>query len=191
MYIVIDRDDEIFKPVTYPTVKKDLYFISNYGTLINKNNNKIKKQHEDKDGYYKSIVMLINDSTYCIPIHRLVAWEFVTGYDENTKQTIVNHLDNNRKHNYYENLEWTTVKENTIYGYEHGNGKRGEKYYNNKHSEKLVREICLYLQQGLRNIEILNIYGYYSKKRSNGFYDLVRDLKRRKHWTHVSKDYKW
>lgn len=45
-------------------------------------------------------------------VHRLVVIAFLEGFDGNE---IVNHMDMNKKNNHYTNLEWTTVKGNTIH----------------------------------------------------------------------------
>lgn len=46
-------------------------------------------------------------------VHRLVAVAFLAMPPEG--QDIVNHIDSNKKNNHYTNLEWTTVKGNTIH----------------------------------------------------------------------------
>jgi len=46
-------------------------------------------------------------------IHRLVAFSFVEGYDD--ERYCVNHIDGNKKNNNFKNLEWVTKKENSIH----------------------------------------------------------------------------
>lgn len=49
-------------------------------------------------------------------VHRLVAYHFCDGYDDNL---IVNHKDDNKQNNHYKNLEWVTHSENDLHAYKH------------------------------------------------------------------------
>lgn len=189
LFILIKLDKEIYKHVTYPGVKRDMYAISNYGNLMNIKTGKIKKQYNDKDGYLQSVMMLDSNKSIPIKIHRLVAWEFVEGYDEENKKIVVNHINSVRQENYYQNLEWCTVKENTIHGYENGNCKRGEDNYRSKYSQKLIEKICREIDRGLNNIEIMKKFKFNKKRDNISLYDLIRDTRRGKCWRFVSKKY--
>ena len=88
---------------------KEKYKISNYGRVKNIETSKILKQ-QVKNGYHYCALN-------CKPIeqkrrtHRLVALAFVDNPDWDNND-IVNHIDGNKLNNYYENLEWTTIKGN-------------------------------------------------------------------------------
>lgn len=62
-------------------------------------------------GYYQS-ALSNKDGKTKIWIHRLVALMFV---DNPENKPCVNHKDGNKLNNYYENLEWVTVRENNIH----------------------------------------------------------------------------
>ena len=47
-------------------------------------------------------------------IHRLVAYVFIPNDDPENK-TCVNHTDEIKKNNYFENLEWMSPQQNTVY----------------------------------------------------------------------------
>ena len=48
-------------------------------------------------------------------VHRLVAIMFIDGRSD--INNIVNHIDENKKNNYYKNLEWTTLKNNNKHSF--------------------------------------------------------------------------
>lgn len=98
---------------------EDYYEISNYGSvrrikydnLGNKGQYKIPnyiKQKIDEDGYAK-YTLCLNQKSKMFFAHRLVALHFLKN-DNN--YPVVNHKDGNKKNNYFENLEWCTIKYN-------------------------------------------------------------------------------
>lgn len=68
----------------------------------------IKKQTLDKDGY-PTVKLSKNGNDERIPVHKLVALEFVSGYMPCLE---VDHIDFNRKNNKSDNLKWSTHKDN-------------------------------------------------------------------------------
>lgn len=97
---------EIYKQIeTEPN-----YEVSNFGNIRNKITKAIKSQYLDKNGYY---IVTLNQTHY--RVHRLVAVYFVIN-PNNKKYTIVNHKDENKQNNNYDNLEWCDNKYNSNYG---------------------------------------------------------------------------
>lgn len=90
-----------------------LYQISNTGRVFSIRRKKILVPKTDKDGYYA--VTLWNGKNNYRTIHRLVAEAFV---EHKEGCNIVNHKDCNKKNNNADNLEWTTVRGNTIHAYQ-------------------------------------------------------------------------
>lgn len=74
---------------------------------------KILRGRVDKKGYVH-YALKKDKQTYEKKAHRLVAQAFISN-PKNKPQ--VNHLDNNKKNNYYKNLEWVTNGENQIHSY--------------------------------------------------------------------------
>lgn len=90
--------------------ESDLYELSNYGNIRNKYTKIIKSCHTTKNGIYDSVSF--NSKHYYI--HRLVAKYFVD--NPNPKlYNVVNHLDENTHNNRFDNLEWTTNRDNLAY----------------------------------------------------------------------------
>jgi hypothetical protein len=101
------------------------YSISNYGNvkslerIIKSKNGVIRKRKEmllkpniDKDGYY-TITLTKNSNPKTFKIHRLVGTAFI---DNPNNFPMINHKDENKQNNYFENLEWCDSKYNNNYG---------------------------------------------------------------------------
>jgi len=83
------------------------YKISNFGRIINKNN-QILKMNKNVSGYTQ-IAISNNNIRKTLLIHRLVAQAFIP---EVEGKTHVNHIDGNKQNNRATNLEWVTPSEN-------------------------------------------------------------------------------
>lgn len=100
------HEDEEFKSIIF----NDDYKISNYGKVINtKRNNKILKPCLDNRGYLKVTLRVDYKRKDCF-IHKLVSKYFVSNPNN---YNITDHIDGNVLNNYYKNLRFTTVYENT------------------------------------------------------------------------------
>jgi hypothetical protein len=180
-------DKEIFKPLVYNDIK-DIYEISNYGTIRNKDTYKILKPFLDKDGYER-INLMTETGSRKVHVHRLVAFNYISGHSD--ERNIVNHKDSQIRNNYYGNLEWVTNKENTHHGKIHGNIKRHDPfiYSQRKYDEELIHKICSYLQLGLSTKQILRVIEY-PKNMRRTYKTLIVDIRSGRSWLHVSKQYK-
>lgn len=96
--------------VIYPTnVSRDMYEVSSFGNIRNKNTGLLMKTNLDKDGYPKLKLMTPPGNRDCyIRVNRLVALNFINNPDE-SKYTIVNHINGDKTDNSIYNLEWTSV----------------------------------------------------------------------------------
>lgn len=91
---------------------KGIYQISSYGKVRSLKSNKLRKLIEDRDGYLW-VALYKNKKQKIFFVHRLVADAFI---ENNKNKPQVNHKDENKKNNRYDNLEWVTAKENINYG---------------------------------------------------------------------------
>ena len=90
------------------------YSISNHGRVYSHKRNIYLQPKTTWDGY-EEVCLFINGANKYERVHRLVALYFC---DKKEGSTIVNHKDLDKKNNYYENLEWCTLSENTKHWYD-------------------------------------------------------------------------
>lgn len=151
------------------------YYVTEDGKVFNK----FKQLSPVFNGRgYLVLGLMIDGKRKTIAIHRLVALAFI---DNPNNLPEVNHIDGNRTNNSVSNLEWISHSDNIRHSYNLENRSAvGANNANCKYNEKTIREICEYLVKGLKSSEIRDL-GYN--------YSLVRSVKRRKNWTHISKNY--
>ena len=89
-----------------------LYEVSNKGNVRNVRRNKLLRLQKTNNGYIR-VVLSKNRIKTGFQVHRLVALTFLPN-PLNLPQ--VNHLDENKKNNNIDNLEWCTAKYNINYG---------------------------------------------------------------------------
>ena len=99
---ICDKDNEIWK--IFHKCGKNIYYVSNYGRI--KNKNRMIKPSLHRSGYY---YFSMNGKT--TGVHRIVAQMFIPNLQ---KLFIVNHMDGNKVNNHHKNLEWCTTKYNII-----------------------------------------------------------------------------
>lgn len=148
-------EEEIWKPIR----NNNRYLISNYGNIKNiKSNKEVKKWL--RDGYYR--VVLFNPQNgrrqETKNVHRLVAENFI---ENKFNHPCINHKDENKLNNYFENLEWCSFRYNCTYNNVHK--KRGEtlkgnipwnKDKKNVYSEETKRRISEILKEKYRKGEL-------------------------------------
>ena len=88
------------------------YEVSSYGTIREIypfGEYRILNQVTRKN--YKSVCMKTDQGIKQIPVHQIVCASFWDNYDDNRPN--VNHIDGFKDNNFYRNLEWVSIKENT------------------------------------------------------------------------------
>ena len=115
---IILESDEIFKKIDkIRGVYFNRYGVSNYGKIKNIEKNTLLKPLTSTD-YNQIRLRDKNGKIKYYFIHTLVAYFFKE--KNNDAEYQVNHIDKNKKNNYYKNLEWVTRSENSI----HSHGKK-------------------------------------------------------------------
>ena len=109
------RPDNIYKDEEWrqSPLLPDHFLVSDKGRCINTHTNHILKCVTDKRGY-KIISYTENGYDKKVKLHRAIATAFIDNNDPDT-DNVINHIDGNKTNNNVENLEWTTIRENTCY----------------------------------------------------------------------------
>lgn len=156
------------------------YIIGDDGSVFNTKHGKLKKLKsvKQKNGYYL-IHFHLNGKSYYRWLHRVVA-ECYLENKENKPE--VNHKDGNKSHNYVDNLEWVTSKENINHAFKTNLRGYGEKASNTVLTTKQVKTICEMLEDNqLTMHEIADFIGC--------TYSMVFMIKSKKCWVQVSEKY--
>lgn len=90
------------------------YAISDTGQVKSLRYNRILKASVNDSGY-AYINLTFNKKKKTCAIHRLVIEDF--GPAKPDEYSIVDHKDKNKLNNHIDNLEWVSIKENTLRGY--------------------------------------------------------------------------
>jgi hypothetical protein len=128
------------KEIWYPIEGYEgLYEVSNFGRIKSLGNNKTRKMKilktvEGRDGYLL-VNLSKNGKVKSFQVHRLVAEAFIPNWFDNQE---VNHIDEDKKNNHIDNLEWCEHKYNCNYG------TRIKRI-----SEKLFKSILQYTKSGV------------------------------------------
>ena len=109
---------------------------------------KLKNQYILKNGTNSSNYDTIRLKNKNYLVHRLVGKYFVNGYDDTNK--VIDHIDNNRKNNFYKNLRWVSHSENMKKAFDQG---RMNQSFTKEKSERVVELNKKYKPKKVRCIE--------------------------------------
>ena len=168
-----------WRPIIVAGIKTN-YEVNNYGMIRNSMTQKVLSPFIDNDGYYRNAIS-VRGISYKQAVHRFVAQAFIPN-PENKPQ--VNHIDGDKSHNEYSNLEWVTCSENVIHAWKIGLNKSrlGSDSPLSHYTDKQIHSVCKLLEKFLSNKEISKITGVDRK--------YITDIKKGRRWTHISKLYR-
>jgi hypothetical protein len=154
------------------------YYISDDGKLYNSKGKELFLRN-NRDGYVIGYYWKHNKQKV-FSIHREVAKAFIPNPDN---KPCVNHKDGNKTNNHVDNLEWVTYSENSYHASKHGllKPKCGEDNGSADISNEQALQICVMLKEGYRKCDIVKIF--------NVSKDIVANIRNKKTWNHLSKDF--
>lgn len=109
-----------------------LYAITSCGKVWSYRQKKFMKPQLSKDGYQR-VQLRKDNKVRTIEIHKLVAEAYLIKPEGKVE---VNHKDEIKIHNYVNNLEWLTHKENVNYGTRNERARETRKYYKGSYKPK-------------------------------------------------------
>ena len=130
-------DDIVWKPILITNGK---YSVSNTGLIKNNDTNRLRKLIVRKDKGYYRVPVVISGGPKDLSVHREVTKAFIPNP---CNKPCINHIDGVKTNNVVSNLEWVTIKENTIHAYRIGlmNIKRcRQRKLSNEQIEQIVKE---------------------------------------------------
>lgn len=167
-------------PIIINGVKDGLYEVYEDGRIWSNYKNDFLVPKEDRDGYFE--VMLSGGSRgkrKYIRVHTIVAKHFIGEPPSNMLDPTVNHIDNNPKNNIYTNLEWIERGKNSSIRKNKGVGEQNHEAIL---TESQVVSICdMLINTNLTLQKIADIFNVHKSTISN--------IKRKKNWKHITKQY--
>lgn len=161
------------------------YDVSNYGEVRNRTTGLVRSPYTASNGYLQ-LTLYMHGVGYPVAIHRLVAEYFIPNSDI-IRNTVVDHKDGVKTHNWAWNLEWVTPKENKqraikmgLDNPRHGHQPHGSKSGVSVHTEDEAHAACKLLESGAGIKETADKLGLDR--------EFVRSLKRGV-WKHVTSQY--
>lgn len=162
---------------TWKPVKgfESTYEVSNTGHVRRVGEFTRRKPQLTHKGYHK-IFLYDGNKKKALFVHRMVAEAFLP---RRSGKDIINHKNGHKLHNFVENLEWVTHKENIRHGWRTGllNPNRGTKHGMSVLTEEIVKKIRKEYASGETFVSIAKELGVAAST--------VRNAIIRKTWTHV------
>lgn len=149
---------------------KYIYYINENLEIINIVTNKVKKWTLGKRGYYYVSLIDIYNKTKKVSVHKIIALAFV----KNAPYKVINHKDGNKLNNEIHNLEFSTIKDNTLHAFKLGLIPIKESLFlivfeNNENYVGTIKEIsCKY------KIPKGTLYDIFYKKKGSKKYNIYK-----------------
>lgn len=175
------------RPLEYRNVVRGRYMISEYGDVYSVPKNPSKKPYKLTYHYnygYPLVKLQVTDGRYLdFRVHRLVLATFL--YDSTLD---VDHIDGNKTHIHYTNLEYVKPGENQRRAALNGLYPMGEKHHKAILTEKQVRAICELFEKGYNIRKVQKKLGLES---IHNIDKIMVHILYRENWKSVTKDYNW
>ena len=160
------------------SIENSKYHVDELGNVYGVKGGVLSLQVCKKKGYLTVKISYFNGDVKRKKVHRLVAEAYIPNPDN---LPVVNHIDGNKTNNCVDNLEWTTVEYNTWHAANILKAQKGDKATNLTINESIAIKVCEMLEKNMRNMDIADYLGIPR--------NIVRDIRTRKTWTHISYKY--
>ena len=159
--------------------KSDNFFVNELGEVFREGKKLTPHSSGAGDKYYRQRIYNLDGTVYRKDIHRLVA---ETWLPNPNNLPCVNHKNGNKRDNRVSNLEWCTFQHNNQHAFDTGlNGNVLEGHHRAVLTNTEIHELCKLMQDGGRNCEIANNPSITAS--------MLSDIKARRRWVEISKDY--
>lgn len=178
------EDVEEWKDLSELGFNDGLWKVSSHGNFYGTRYKKFLKQRIGNTGYLRVGGLAIGDKHSIEKFsHRLIAEAFVTNPYPN-KYKIVNHIDGDKTHNHYMNLEWVDTSLNGLHTFYLNlvDIKYGEANSSSKLNEEVVHKICQLLLKYDGNI-------YKVSYETNVNIYAIKAIRNGRSWRHISVNY--
>ena len=171
-----------FKYIDCFDIEKYRYIITTDGQIFNAHTGFLLKGNNPKNekGYVRVTLKTQCGSFKKFPLHVLV----MRSFSNEDPKAEVNHIDGNKLHCEYSNLEYTTRLENAHHAAIHNLYKSGEDHYRSILSNDQVHSICKLFQSGKSISEVMQILDL-----SENYFKVLNDILHKNSWTRISDQY--
>ena len=169
------------RPVTYPGIKENKYMITEYGHVIDTENQHVLRPFKNSYGYLQYRMQSENGTMFHPTVSRLVAYEFVPENRDLSKQ--VDHVDANKLNNHYSNLDWVSNLENIQRAYQ----KKLLPIKSYKSNEQITNVCELLSTTDYTFSEVCRQAGL--ELNDTQAKSLCSDIIQRKYWNEISSNY--
>ena len=166
-----------YKTTVYDMID-GVYYVSKNGLIYSAKLKRLLSISVDKDGYER-VNVITKQGKRKLSVAKIVLATFKGYPPQDMIDPTVEHKDGIRNNNAISNLEWLERTQNASRRHITPKGERNPK---NKLSAKEVNEICFILQN--EDTSLSEIAQKYNVSKDN-----IRDIKRRKIWKDISKDF--
>lgn len=131
-----------------PNVLPNRYVITDSGLLYNRSTGNFTYGNESNCGYLRVTMGRQDQSRTSVSMHRLVGMAFCNNENLDVENLTINHINGNKKINYWDNLEWCSQRDNAIHALKNGLKRSGENLDFTIATNDQVKHVCEMLQDG-------------------------------------------
>ena len=201
-YSIDDRNYNItngFKPISFPEVRNVDNNINIYtnGTVVNlKTGNTYTPYPRSENNPYLCVGLPCYPTredmrtTKPFYVHRLVAYEYCNPPID-YKDLVVNHINGDKHDNHANNLEWLTPAANNYHARNVLYDYLDEMQKTNSlpdFTDEIADFVCQKMSEGYSDTEI-GVNFFRITEKNNAFYKRIGDIRHRKTWKHISRNY--